>query len=195
MIHTGKSPVCIFKQNLGVSIMTINIDRVTKINKTRKFINKLVPLIQTALLEEYKLTDDNFLYKKDKNRIEAIIESLARPNWMQHPSLEFTSNSIHLSVKMHYVERYHNGIDGSYTCGYDTEYLLIFKDTEGYKCGKTDYNLLPVQGAKINIVSLVKVQKAERDILAKIEKAEKLKDEIQAIYHNVCSFMPRPRNY
>ncbi len=138
-------------------------NRAECMNKVHSYINEIAPKVKTELDKGYKLTVDFQLFKKDKERIQAIIDSV--PHFRAF--LRVNEFSITLEVDdTYYVQRYHDGTLGIVDYYKKTAYLVDVMNSKDY-----DLELLPT----ITEEELIQAKKDEERLE---EEIRGLKDEL-----------------
>lgn len=97
-------------------------ERIEMINGVNKYVNNLVPKLQNALKDGFQQKDDYSFYKKDKDRLERVIEhenqtaeSSPAPERLQYCYVEATQYHIALKYSVwckrgEHGSQYHHGI-------------------------------------------------------------------------------------
>jgi len=138
-------------------------NRAECINKVHTYINDTMPELIKAFAQGYKLNNDNRLHKKDKERINAILDK--RTHFRAF--LETSQYSIVLNADDHYQV-------AQFGCNYYKQYVYVWD----HQAGKPyDFKPLPMTSTKELEQAqkeLAKLEDQKYEIRKKISKLERL---------------------
>jgi len=141
-------------------------NRAICMNKVHDYINNIVPKLHEEFKKGFKLTNSFDLFKKDKERIYKVIDSLLPKQKGNFPTLraflKVNEYSISLEVDDNYIVTKHEG--GGATVNYYKKWVYIWNMQEG----ANDFKPL-------EMVSKEELEKAE----VRLEELQKEKDKIQ----------------
>lgn len=135
--------------------------KVNCINKVHSYINKTVPLLIEELKKGYKTTVNNELFKKDKERINKIINA----NDHFRACLDMSSCSIWLKVDNTYKT-------SQYSCNYYKKNIYLFNRVEDREGATFE---------PLKMVSVEMLEHAEIELKKAKEEKEKIESKINRL--------------
>ncbi len=113
-------------------------NRAKCINAVHNYANKIQSKLVESLAEGFRLTDGHQLYKKDKDRVQAVIDGfpceLSQGSSGRRGSsawLRCNQYSITLEISDNYPAKYHGDGSGSYSCEYYKRTVYLWNHQEG----------------------------------------------------------------